>query len=208
MSRSEGWAKARRLPIRAGTTVLLDETALDDGAALAQRGCLSISSGLVRVAISQPEQEVLQAPTITLGFLQTGDHLSLDLLRTVRLHVQALTPSLLESHGSPIPPDGSSSLQEWTVALLMIRHLGEAEQRLRALLQLLVRRLGRRGPGGYELPLRLTHADLADLSGQNRVTVTRQLSRWRELGLIELVRLDGDEGMQRGLRLAPALVEA
>lgn len=209
MSRSEAPAEpGRRLPIRAGTTVLLDETALHDGAALAQRGCLSISSGLVRVAISQPEQEVLQAATITLGFLQTGDHLSLDLLRTVRLHVQALTPSLLESHGSPIPPDGSSTLQEWTVALLMIRHLGEAEQRLRALLQLLVRRLGRRGPGGYELPLRLTHAELAELSGQNRVTVTRQLSRWRELGLIELVRLDGDGRSERGLRLAPALVEA
>lgn len=203
MSRNE----SRRLPIRAGHTVLLDETALRDAAALEHGSCLSISRGLVRVAISQPEQEALQAPTITLGFLQAGDHLSLDLLRTVRLHVQALTPSLLESHRSPIPPVGASSLQEWTVALLMIRHLGDAQRRLRALLQLLVRRLGRRGPAGYELPLRLTHADLAELSGQNRVTVTRQLSRWRELGLIEQASLGGGEGSERGMRLAPELID-
>jgi hypothetical protein len=197
----------RRLPIRAGHTMLLDERALREAALLEHSGCLSIRSGLVRVAISQPEHEALQAPTITLGFLQTGDHLSLDLLRTVRLHVQALTPALLERQGSPIPPDGASSLQEWTVALLMIHHLGDAQQRLRALLQLLVRRLGRRGPGGYELPLRLTHADLAELSGQNRVTVTRQLSRWRELGLIEPAGPGADDGPARGMRLAPELIE-
>ena len=204
MSRREG----RRLPIRAGHTMLLDESVLRDAAVLEHGSCLSISSGLVRVAISQPEQEALQASTITLGFLQTGDHLSLDLLRTVRLHVQALTPSLLESHDSPIPPLGGCSLQEWTVDLLMIRHLGDAQLRLRALLQLLVRRLGRRGPGGYELPLRLTHADLAELSGQNRVTVTRQLSRWRELGLIEQSGPGPGEGSERGLRLAPELIDA
>lgn len=197
----------RRLPIRAGHTVLLDEAALRDAALRDQGSCLSISRGLVRVAISRPEQEALQAPTITLGFLQAGDHLSLDLLRTVRLHVQALTPSLLERHGSPIPPDGASSLQEWTVALLMIRHLGDAQRRLRALLQLLVRRLGRRGPDGYELPLRLTHADLAELSGQNRVTVTRQLSRWRERGLIEPAGPGAQEGAAQGMRLAPELID-
>lgn len=202
MPRSEGQpAPIQRLPIRAGHTMLLDETLLEHDS------CLSIHSGLVRVAMSRPELEALVAPTITLGFLQTGDHLSLDLLRSVRLHVQALTPSLLESHGSPIPPIGASSLQEWTVALLMLRHLAEAEQRLLALLRLLVRRLGRRGPGGYELPLRLTHADLAELSGQNRVTVTRQLSRWREQGLIQADCLAAGGGGERVWRLAPELIE-
>lgn len=198
MSKTEG----RRLPIRAGHTMLLDETVLEHDS------CLSICTGLVRVAISRPDQEALAAPTITLGFLQSGDHLPLDLLRSARLHVQALTPALLESGCSPIPPIGSSSLHEWTAALLMIRHLGEAEQRLRAVLALLVQRLGRRGPGGYELPLRLTHADLAELSGQNRVTVTRQLSRWRELGLIDVTCSGPKEGGERMLRLAPELIEA
>lgn len=208
MSRSEQAAlPTQALPIRAGHTVLLDDSVLLDEARLTQHSCLTIRSGLVRVAMSQPEQDALLAPTITLGFLQPGDHLSLDLLRTVRLHLQALTPALLESRGTPIPPVGATSLQEWTVALLMIRHLGEAEQRLQALLSLLVRRLGRRGPDGYELPLHLTHADLAELSGQNRVTVTRQLSRWRERGLILQAAHGLNDGGERWLRLAPELIE-
>ena len=101
-----------------------------------------------------------------------------------------------------LPPAGASSLHDWTVALLMIRHLGDAEQRITALLQLLVQRLGIRRSGWYELPLRLTHADLAELSGHTRVTVTRQLSKWREGGLIEQ-----DNGPGRNLRIAPELVD-
>lgn len=88
------------------------------------------------------------------------------------------------------------------MALLLIRHLGDAEQRLGAVLGLLVHRLGRRTSHGYELPLRFTHADLAELSGQTRVTVTRQLSKWRCQGL-----LLKDSGPDRLLRLAPQLVE-
>lgn len=192
----------RRLPIRAGHTMHLDETLLE------RSSCLSISSGLVRVGITQAEQNATVSSTITLGFLKSGDHLPLDLLRSSRLHVQALTPALLISGCSPIPPIGASSLHEWTASLLMIRHLGEAEQRLRALLKLLTLRLGRRSRDGYELPLRLTHAELGELSGQNRVTVTRQLSRWRDLGLIERVCLtEGDERLAV-LRLAPELIEA
>jgi hypothetical protein len=187
---------AHSLPIRLGHTLLLDEEILQ------RDHCLSIGSGLVRVAIVPPDQQGPEPRTITLGFLQEGDHLPLDLLRSTRLHVQALTPAHLESGCSPVPPAGSSSLHEWTVALLMIRHLGDAEQRLGALLGLLVRRLGRRRSHWYELPLRLTHADLAELSGQNRVTVTRQLSKWREQGLVEQ-----DSGPDRVLRLAPQLVE-
>ena len=122
-------------------------------------------------------------------------------------HLQAVTPTQLEAGCQAMPTDGGSSLHDWTVALLMIRHLGDAQLRLRALLQLLVRRLGRRGPGGYELPLRLTHADLAELSGQNRVTVTRQLSRWRELGLIEPAGPGTEMGPARGMRLAPDLID-
>jgi CRP-like cAMP-binding protein len=70
------------------------------------------------------------------------------------------------------------------------------------LLQLLVQRLGHRRGAWYDLPIRLTHAELAELSGHTRVTVTRQLSRWRDQGLIEQ-----GEGPQRCLRIAPALVE-
>jgi Crp-like helix-turn-helix domain len=184
------------LQIRAGHTMLLDEQLLQQG------HCLSIASGLVRVGMSSPDQEALDAQPITLGFLQSGDHLPLDLLRTTRLHLLALTPTRLEPGCPALPPAGASSLHEWTVALLMIRHLGDAEQRITALLQLLVQRLGLRKGDWYELPLRLTHADLAELSGHTRVTVTRQLSKWRDCGLIEQ-----DSGPSRSLRIAPELVE-
>lgn len=65
-----------------------------------------------------------------------------------------------------------------------------------------MQRLGRRQGAWYELPLRLTHAELAALSGHTRVTVTRQLSKWRECGLIQQ-----DCGRERTLRIAPELVE-
>jgi hypothetical protein len=187
---------APTLQIRAGHTMLLDEQLLLQG------HCLSITCGLVRVSMSSPEQEALDAQPITLGFLQAGDHLPLDLLRTTRLHLLALTATRLEPGCPALPPVGASSLHDWTVALLMIRHLGEAEQRIAALLQLLVQRLGLRKGDWYELPLRLTHADLAGLSGHTRVTVTRQLSKWRDGGLIEQ-----DSGPARTLRIAPELVE-
>ena len=184
------------LQIRAGHTMLLDEQLL-------QRGhCLSITDGLVRVGMSNPDEEALDAQPITLGFLQAGDHLPLDLLRTTRLHLLALTPTRLEPGCPALPPIGASSLHDWTVALLMIRHLGEAEQRITALMQLLVQRLGIRKGNWYELPLRLTHADLAQLCGHTRVTVTRQLSKWRESGLIEQ-----DNTTSRNLRIAPELVD-
>lgn len=185
------------LTIDCGHTLLLDESQLE------RHHCLTVQSGLVRVAISRPEHEALQAHAITLGFLQTGDHLSLDLLRHARLHLQALWPTRLMEGGTTLPAVGSTSLHDWTLGLLLIRHLGDAEQRILALLQLLVKRLGQRCGAWYELPFRLTHAELAELSGHTRATVTRQLCRWREQGLI------GPDGhSDRGLRLAPELIES
>lgn len=185
------------LTIDGGHTLLLDESQLE------RHHCLTVESGLVRVAISRPEQEALQAQPIILGFLQAGDQLSLDLLRHVRLHLQALWPTRLLEEGTNLPAVGSTSLHDWTLGLLLIRHLGDAEQRILALLQLLVKRLGQRCGAWYELPFRLTHAELAELSGHTRATVTRQLSRWREQGLI-----GREDRSDRGLRLAPELMEA
>ena len=39
---------------------------------------------------------------------------------------------------------GMDAVNEWTLQLLRVRHLGQAEQRLHALLVLLVNRLGMR----------------------------------------------------------------
>ena len=190
------------LRIAPGHTVLLDAASLERSS-MELSHCLSVAQGLLRVAVSGPDVEALDSESITLGFLQAGDRLPLDLLRRSRFHLEALTPVRLEEGGGLLPPEGATSLHDWTVALLLIRHLGEAEQRLAALLQLLVERLGHRCGDWYELPLHLSHQRLAELVGHTRVTVTRQLSKWRQAGLV-----GGDTNAQGGLRLAPDLVEA
>jgi CRP/FNR family transcriptional regulator len=86
--------------------------------------------------------------------------------------------------------------------MLLIRNLHDAEQRISALLQLLVRHFGRRHGAWVELSLPMTHGDLAELCGHTRVTVSRQFSRWREQGLLEQ-----EATPRRLLRLAPELVD-
>jgi len=80
---------------------------------LLQNNRLTISSGLVRVGLSSGEQDALDANPITLGFLQAGDHLQLDLLRHSRLHIEALTSSQLAPDPNLIPMPGAISLHDW-----------------------------------------------------------------------------------------------
>ena len=183
--------------IREGVTVVLDERQLGC------HGSLTVTAGLVRVAASRLEEDPLEVHPMTLGFLQAGDQMALDPLQKKRLHLLALSDSLLEESGRIPPAADGSSLHDWTMEMLLIRNLRDAEHRISALLQLLMRRFGRRRGAWYELSLPLTHADLAELCGHTRVTVSRQFSRWRSQGLLEQ-----DPGPQRLLRLAPELVEA
>lgn len=185
-----------RLQIRPGHSLLLDDHLYP------RQGWLRLASGMVRVVISDPRQEALDASALTLGFLQQGDHLSLELLRHSRLHLQALSHTELVLDGAIDAALGGSSLQEWTVALLMIRNQSTARQRIIALLRLLVQQLGQRHSDWYALPLRFTHAELAELCGLTRVTVSRQLSEWRKNGLI-----DPGCGAAPTLRVAPQLLE-
>lgn len=184
------------LSIREGITLLLDERQLEC------HQCLTVRDGLLRVAVSRFEEDSLEGHPVTLGFLQTGDQLPLDLLRTKRLHLQALRATWLVASHPALPAVDGSSLHDWTLEMLLIRNLSDAEQRISALLQLLVQRLGHRRGAWYELVLPLTHAELAELCGHTRVTVTRQFSRWRQQGLLN------QEGRQHLLRVSPSLVEA
>lgn len=185
------------LSIRAGNTLLLDAQRMEP------HQILRVDTGLVRVAASRPEEEALDAQPVTLGFLQGGDQLPLDLLSTRRMHLEAIQTTQLRQSSPATPRAGVHSLHEWTLSLLLIRNLNDSEQRIGALLQLFVERLGRRNGAWYELPLRLTHAELADLSGHSRVTVTKQLSKWRYLGLIAQ-----DAGPEKALRISPGLLVA
>ena len=178
-------------------------TLMLDGDHLRQLTRLQVGRGLIRVAFttSQPNGETTDP--ITLGFLKTGDPLSLELLRHSWLHLEALEPTSLLCRASPADDADSIGLSEWTAALLRIQHISNSEQRLRALIQLMVNRLGNRCGEWYELPVRLKHERLAELVNHSRVTVTRHMARWRQAGLIEA----GPAG-SLCLRFAPHLIES
>ncbi len=80
---------------------------------------------------------------MTLAFLQAGDQLRCDRLCSDGVCVEALTPLSFRRSEHASDEAGFDAVNEWTLQLLRIRHLGSAEQRLHALLSLLVRRLVR-----------------------------------------------------------------
>jgi CRP-like cAMP-binding protein len=185
---SEESLAAVRLP--AGQSVLLDPTARPGAT------CLEVLDGVARVYCPCEETEGM-----TLAFLQPGDQLRTDRLCSEGVCVEALTPLCFRSQAEPREGHGFDPVNEWTLQLLRIRHLSSAEQRLHALLALLVRRLGRRCGPWCDLPFRLTHERIAELIGTTRVTTTRLISRIRAAELLEV------PSGEPGLRLAPTLVE-
>ncbi|MEB3301737.1 MAG: helix-turn-helix domain-containing protein [Cyanobacteriota bacterium] len=186
-------APSTGLPIQlqAGQCVLLDPGLRPSGA------CLEVLEGIARVFCPCEETEGM-----TIAFLQAGDQLRTDRLCSEGVCVEALTA--LSFHRPELDGEslGFDAVNEWTLQLLRIRHLGNADKRLHALLSLLARRLGRRCGAWCDLPFRLTHERIAELIGTTRVTTTRLLSRIRSA---ELLMVPAGEP---GLRLAPSWVEA
>jgi len=181
---------AVRMPV--GQTVLLDPALRPEGA------CIEVLEGMARVYCPCEETEGM-----TLAFLQPGDQLRTDRLCSEGVCVEALTPLLFSTEGEASAAiTGFDPVNEWTLQLLRIRHLGNAEQRLHALLALLVRRLGRRCGDWCDLPFRLTHERIGELIGATRVTTTRMISKIRQAQLLEVPV--GEDG----LRVAPSLVES
>ena len=172
-------------------TVLLDPSGRD------QATVLEVLEGVCRVYCPCEETEGM-----TLAFLQSGDRLRTDRLCSDGACVEALTALRFRRDAVGSDEQGMDAVNEWTLQLLRIRHLGQAEQRLHALLVLLVNRLGLRCSDAFQLPFRLTHDRLGELIGATRVTTTRVLSKWRHAGLVEMST--GDLVM----RLAPEFVES
>ena len=179
---------AVRIPT--GQSVLLDPSARNGSA------CLEVLQGVARVYCPCEETEGM-----TLAFLQEGDQLRTDRLCSEGVCVEALTPLVFRSDAEVSQSDGFDPVNEWTLQLLRVRHLGSAELRLQALFAILVNRLGRRCGDWCQLPFRLTHERIGELIGSTRVTSTRLISRLRSAKL--LIVPTGDTI----LRLAPSLVE-
>jgi hypothetical protein len=180
---------AIRMPV--GQTVLLDPRLRPAGS------CIEVLEGMARVYCPCGETEGM-----TLAFLQPGDQLRTDRLCSEGVCVEVLTPLVFSSDAQPRAGEGFDPVNEWTLQLLRIRHLGSAEQRLHALLALLVRRMGRRCGDWCDLPFRLSHERIGELIGATRVTTTRMMSKIRQAQLLQVP--SGDTC----LRLAPQLVES
>jgi hypothetical protein len=180
---------AVRVP--AGQTVLVDRSLRTVSSTI------EVLEGVARVYCPCEETEGM-----TLAFLQSGDQLRTDRLCSEGVCVEALTPLCFCNHAEGTEGQGYDAVNEWTLQLLRIRHLSSAEQRLHALLGLLVTRLGRRCGDWCDLPFRLTHERIGELIGTTRVTTTRLISRFRSA---ELIRVP--QGAP-GLHLAPSLVDS
>jgi CRP-like cAMP-binding protein len=190
VQRSESPQSGLPIQLPTGQSVLLDP------GVRSSRACLEVLSGIARVYCPCEETEGM-----TIAFLQAGDQLRTDRLCSEGVCVEALTALSFCRHDLSGDGPGFDPVNEWTLQLLRIRHLGNAEKRLHALLALLVRRLGRRCGAWCDLPFRLTHERIAELIGTTRVTTTRLLSRIRTADLLLV------PAGEPGLRLAPSLVE-
>ncbi len=175
-----------------GQSVLIDPSSRPKGT------CLEVESGIARVYCPCEETEGM-----TLAFLQSGDQLRTDLLCSEGVCVEALTDLNFYSNIHIEENSGGfDAVNEWTLQLLRIRHLGNAEQRLQALFSILVNRLGRRCGQWCELPFRLTHERIGELIGSTRVTSTRLISKLRSSEL--LIAPTGKQTVS----VAPSFVES
>ena len=174
-----------------GQSVLIDPSARSGDS------CIEVLEGVARVYCPCEETEGM-----TLAFLQSGDQLRTDRLCSEGVCVEALTPLCFRSDAETNQSAGFDAVNEWTLQLLRIRHLGSAELRLQALFALLVNRLGRRCGDWCDLPFRLTHERIGELIGSTRVTSTRLISRLRSA---DLLHVPTGEPI---LRLAPTLIES
>ncbi|BAY23279.1 Crp/Fnr family transcriptional regulator [Calothrix sp. NIES-2100] len=99
----------------------------------------------------------------------------------VSIHVSEITASPHLSHN--FLPKINQRLQQ-TESLLAISGKRQVQERLRYLLEFLKQEIGEPLPEGIRLNARLTHEDIASACCANRVTITRFLSKLKQLGVI------------------------
>ncbi len=180
----------KAIRVATGHSVLIGSSITDEGR------CIEVLDGIARVYCPCEETEGM-----TLAFLQAGDQLRTNRLCSEGVCIEALTPLCFKNDAEEASAS-FDAVNEWTLQLLRIRHLGSAELRLQALLALLVNRLGRRCGDWCDLPFRLTHERIGELIGSTRVTSTRLISRLRSA---ELLNVPSGEPI---IKLAPTWIES
>lgn len=141
-----------------------------------------IKSGIARTLSYLEDGSV-----VTLGIWKAGDVVGQPFSKVQPLIIEAMS----QVEAEPIlaidwQPPAEVLLGYWqaTEALLMTRAKRRADAILLGVLSWLTDRFGQQVERGRLINLRLTHQDLADLSGLTRVTVTRLLGQLEDQGLI------------------------
>jgi predicted transcriptional regulator len=133
-----------------------------------------------------------EGESITLGIWGPGDlvtnaHSGLD-----PVEVHCLTTVVVEQHNPSDAETLAFLLQQIrnTEEIFEINRIRSAERRLLMLLRWLGLRFGQVSSRGYRFSLKdmnLTHRALAEVCGLTRVTVTKNLNRYKTLGLLQKV---------------------
>ncbi|MBW4566102.1 MAG: PAS domain S-box protein [Mojavia pulchra JT2-VF2] len=107
--------------------------------------------------------------------------IALSEVELVSIHVSEIATSPSLSHN--FLPRINQRLQQ-TESLLAISGKRQVEERLHYFLEFLKQEIGEPVPEGTRLNARLIHEDIASACCANRVTITRSLSKLKQLGLI------------------------
>ena len=146
-----------------------------------------ILDGYIRTAAWDSEGEA-----ITLGLWGPGDWVTSAYSALRPVEVQCLSPAVVEQL-HPSEAELIEFLQQQirnTEEIFEINRIRSADERLLRLLFWLGERFGQVSSRGHRFSLKdmnLTHRGLADLCGLTRVTVTKNLNRYKALGLLQKV---------------------
>lgn len=149
-----------------------------------------ILDGYIRTITWDEEGE-----SITLGLWGPGDWVTNAFSGLSPVEVQCLSTVVVEQH-HPEDDEILAFLQQQirnTEEIFQINRIRSAEHRLLMLLRWIGTRFGQVNSRGCRLSLRemnLTHKSLAELCGLTRVTVTKNLNRYKLAGLLQKVSDD------------------
>lgn len=127
--------------------------------------------------------------SMTLGIWGPGSWVSTDFISLRPFELQCLTAVVVE-HALPTTADLQQALSEHLhilEELFQINRVRSAEDRLLHLLVWIGKRFGMVNSQGHRISLRelnLTHKALGDICGLTRVTVTKNLSLFRQRGIL------------------------
>ncbi len=144
---------------------------------------INISHGLVRLATSQSKCKT----DITLAFISKTETGRFHYPRSSQLFIEAITETSFEiARSKNLHHESIDFLSDWLFELHLIRNPAKAEERLEALLDLLIERLGKRTSEGYKLEFLLPHSRIAEMIGTTRSTVSRTIGAMKRSGKLKI----------------------